>query len=58
MVSRTLQNAMCAESRVAEGGQGVDEFGAAEQGFEFADAIHHSALEVCDDWGSRGVGSF
>jgi hypothetical protein len=45
-------------SRIANGGQSVDEFGAAELGFEFADAIQHITLEVFDDWGSRGVGCF
>jgi len=46
---------MCAESRVAKGGQSIDEFGTAELGFEFPDATHHNALEVCDDGSSGGV---
>jgi hypothetical protein len=49
---------MCAGSRIADGSQSVDEFGTAELGFEFADAIHHLTLEVFDDGGSRGVGFF
>ena len=55
MVTRTLRRALCAESRVAERGQIVDEFGAAMLSFEFPDATHHNALEVCDDGRSRGV---
>jgi len=51
------QRAMCSLSRIAKGGQSVDEFGAAGAGFEFADAIHHMTLEVFDDRRSRGVGS-
>ena len=58
MVTRCLRHAMCAGSRIAEGGQGVDEFGAAELGFEFADAIDHIALEVFDGWRSWRVGLF
>jgi hypothetical protein len=49
---------MCAGSRIANRGQSVDEVGASELGFEFADAIHHVALEVLDDGRSRGVGCF
>jgi hypothetical protein len=52
------QRAMCSLSRIAKGGQSVDEFGAAGAGFEFADAIHHMTLEVFDDRRSRGVGFF
>jgi hypothetical protein len=49
---------MCSLSRVAKRGQGVDEFRAAELGFEFPDATHHNALEVCDNGRCRGVGFF
>jgi len=49
---------MYAESRVANGDQSVNEFGATELGFEFGDAIHHIASEVFNDWHSRGVGLF
>jgi hypothetical protein len=45
-------------SRTTKGGQSVGEFGVAELGFEFADAIHGIALEVPDDGRSRGVGRF
>jgi hypothetical protein len=53
-----MRRTMCAGSRIAKGGQRVDELGAAELGFEFPDATHHIALEVCDDGRSRGVGFF
>ena len=49
---------MCAGSRVAKSGKGVDEFGAAKLGFQFPDPSHHNAFEVCDDGRSRGVGVF
>jgi len=55
MVARGMQHAMCVGSRIAKGGQSVDEFGATELGFEFADAIDHLALEVCDDRRSSRV---
>ena len=45
-------------SRIAMGRQSVDKFGAAELGFEFADAIHHATFEVFDDGRSRGVSFF
>jgi hypothetical protein len=43
---------------VAKGGQSVNEFSASELGFEFADAIHHTTLEVSDHRRSRGMGIF
>jgi hypothetical protein len=58
MVTQTIRRAMCGGSRAAKGGQSVGKFGAAELGFEFADAIHHIAFEVPDGGRSRGVGRF
>ena len=46
---------MCAGLGVAKGGVSVDEFDAAELGFDFSDAIHHTTLEALDDGRSRGV---
>jgi hypothetical protein len=54
-VTRTVWRAMCAGLGVAKGGGSVDEFDAAELGFDFPDAIHHTTLEAFDDGRSRGV---
>ena len=48
----------CRESRIANGGQCVDELGAPELRFEFADAIHHIPLQAFNDRRSSGMSLF